>query len=312
MKIAVTATGPTLSDHVEARFGRCAYFLVMDPDSMEFEAIENPNIALGGGAGIQSAQLMADKGVQTVLTGNCGPNAYQVFGAAGIQVIVGVSGVVRDVVEQFKAGAFTSAAGPNVPGHFGTGAGAPGSNTGIGMGGGGMGGGMGRGMGGGGGRGMGRGMGGGGGRGMGRGMGGGGGRGMGRGMGMGGGMGAGMAGVPPPAPYSTPPGTPPQPGPQTSPDQELEMLKAQAQAISDQLRAVNERIGELSRRSTASSLVAAVDSKKCTACGVCVGICPVGAISIGDVAEVDREKCTGCGRCVIECPAGALSLRASS
>ena len=169
MKIAVTSTGPTLDDMMEERFGRCAYFLVIDLDTLEFEALENPNIALGGGAGIQSAQLMADKGVSTVLTGNCGPNAFQTFGAANIQVITGVSGQVRQAVEQYKSGALASTTTPNVQSQFGMGMGG-GMGTGRGMG---MGGG--RGMGGGGGRGMGGG---------GRGMGGGG------GMGMGGGMGA--------------------------------------------------------------------------------------------------------------------------
>lgn len=105
---------------------------------MEFEAFENPNIALGGGAGIQSAQLMADKGVSTVLTGNCGPNAFQTFGAANIQVITGVSGQVRQAVEQYKSGALSNTTTPNVQSHFGMGTG-----RGMGMGGGGMGRGMG-------------------------------------------------------------------------------------------------------------------------------------------------------------------------
>jgi predicted Fe-Mo cluster-binding NifX family protein/ferredoxin len=141
MKIAITSTGPTLDDNVEARFGRCPYFLIIDTDTMQYEAIENPNIALGGGAGIQSAQLMSEKEVKTILTGNCGPNAFNVFGQAGIQVIVGVSGHVRNTVKQFKAGTMTSATGPNVDSHFGTG-----SGRGIGCGGG-MGKGMGRGTG---------------------------------------------------------------------------------------------------------------------------------------------------------------------
>lgn len=156
MKIAITSTGTTLDDNVEARFGRCPYFLIIETDTMEVEPIENPNISLGGGAGTQSAQLMAEKGVSSVLTGNCGPNAFRVFGAASINVITGVSGQVRNAVEQFKAGSLSQAASePNVESHFGMGAG------------GGSGGGMGRGMGG--GKGM--------------------GRGMGRGMGMGRGLG---------------------------------------------------------------------------------------------------------------------------
>ena len=140
MKIAITSTGPSLDDSVEVRFGRCRYFLVIDPDTFESEVIQNPNIDLGGGAGIQSAQLLADKGVTAVLTGNCGPNAFQVFGSAGIKVISGISGKVRDAVGMYKSGAVFSASAPSVQSHFG------------------MGRGMGRDMGMGTGRGMGRGM----------------------------------------------------------------------------------------------------------------------------------------------------------
>jgi predicted Fe-Mo cluster-binding NifX family protein len=141
MKIAVTSTGPTLDDNVEARFGRCPYFLIIETDTMNVEPVQNPNISLGGGAGTQSAQLMAEKGVGSVLTGNCGPNAFTVFGAAGINVITGVTGRVRNAVEQFKSGSMSHSSVPNVESHYG------------------MGGGGGRGMGGGGGRGMGRGQG---------------------------------------------------------------------------------------------------------------------------------------------------------
>ena len=145
-KIAVTSTGPTLDDTVEPRFGRCPYFLIIDPDSFDFEPIQNPNMALGGGAGIQSAQLMANKGVSYVLTGSCGPNAYKIFGAAGIQVLTGITGHVRQAVEQFKAGEIPSTSGPSVQSHFGMG-----RNLGGGMGKG-VGGGSGRGGGMGGGR----------------------------------------------------------------------------------------------------------------------------------------------------------------
>ncbi|MEA2014514.1 MAG: NifB/NifX family molybdenum-iron cluster-binding protein [Thermodesulfobacteriota bacterium] len=123
MKIAVTATGPSLDDHVEARFGRTPYYLFIDTETMEFEATQNPNVAAGGGAGIQSAQMMADHGVQCVLTGNCGPNASRVFGSAGIKFIVGVSGIVRQAVEQFKAGTLVVSDQANVASHFGMGGG---------------------------------------------------------------------------------------------------------------------------------------------------------------------------------------------
>jgi len=183
MKIVVTATGTSLDAQLDPRFGRCAYFLVVETDDLSFEAIENPNAMLGGGAGIQSAQLMAEKSVNFVLTGNCGPNAHQVFSGSGIGVIIGCSGIVKTVIEQFKAGQLKPTNQPNVGSHSGMttsptpSQGQPMQPQQGGM----MGGGMGMGRGG--GRGMGRGMS--QGRGMGRGMGRGGGCGTGRGMGTG-------------------------------------------------------------------------------------------------------------------------------
>jgi len=211
MKIAVSSSGPTLDDSVDAHFGRCVYFLVIDPDTLEFEPIQNPNIVLGHGAGIQSAQLLANKGVTVVLTGNCGPNAFQTFGTAGIQVITGVSGQVREAVRMYKSGGMTSASGPNVQGHFGTGMG--------------------------GGRGMGRGMGMGGG--MGRGMGMGGGRGMESGMGRGMGMGQGVQNVQPTHSTGGPPAG------VTDKKEEIAALKEQAETLKKQMEQITNRVKEL-------------------------------------------------------------------
>jgi len=144
MKIAISATSPSLDAEVDPRFGRCQYFIIVDPQTLEFEAAENTNIMASGGAGIASAQMVANKEVQAVLTGNCGPNAYQALEAAGVQVITGVAGKIRDAIEGYKAGRFQAASQSTGDAHSG-------------MGGMGMGGGMGRGRGG--GKGMGRGMG---------------------------------------------------------------------------------------------------------------------------------------------------------
>lgn len=215
MRIAVSSAGRTLDDSVDTRFGRCAYFLVIDPDTLEFEPIQNPNIALGHGAGIQSAQLLSDQGVTVVLTGNCGPNAFQTFGAAGIQVITGVAGKVREAVRMYKSGELAGASGPNVAGHFGTGmAGGLATGQGTGMGGGmGMGGGRGRGGG------------------MGRGMGMGGGRGM--------GVGQGARGVPPTAQTAGPSsGT-------TGRREEIAALKEKAEALKKQMEEITDRVRKM-------------------------------------------------------------------
>jgi predicted Fe-Mo cluster-binding NifX family protein len=135
MKVAISATAPSLDAEVDPRFGRCPYFIIIDPETMEFEAVENSNAMAAGGAGITTAQMVANKGVGVVLTGNCGPKAYQTLSPAGVQVITGVVGRIRDAVEAYKAGKLQASAEPSVDAHFGMGGGM------------GMGRGMGRGMG---------------------------------------------------------------------------------------------------------------------------------------------------------------------
>ena len=150
MKIAVTSTGPKLDDTMDPRFGRCAYFIIVETDDMSFKAFNNENIALGGGAGIQSAQFVASKGAGVVLTGNCGPNAIQTLSASHVEVFVGQSGTVREAIERHTRGDIKPTSKPNVADHYGMGSGG-GMGRGMGMG---RGGGMGKGMG----QGMGRGM----------------------------------------------------------------------------------------------------------------------------------------------------------
>jgi len=119
MTIAITATGSDLNSQVDPRFGRCQYFIFIDPETLKFESVQNPNISALSGAGIQTAQLVANKGCQTLLTGNVGPNAFQTMQAAGVEVITGVSGLVKDAVERYKKGEFQTTSSPNVSSHFG-------------------------------------------------------------------------------------------------------------------------------------------------------------------------------------------------
>ncbi len=89
MKIAISATEPSLDAAMDQRFGRCAYFVVVEPDTMDSESVPNLTATLGSGAGIQAARLLAEKGVSTVLTGNCGPKAWDTLSAANFKVVVG-------------------------------------------------------------------------------------------------------------------------------------------------------------------------------------------------------------------------------
>lgn len=119
MRVAVSASVASLDSQVDARFGRCPYFVVADPSTMEFDSVENPGGASAQGAGIVTAQMIADKGVEAVLTGNCGPNAYQTLNAAGVQVITGISGTVREALQAYNEGKYRATDAPNVGSHFG-------------------------------------------------------------------------------------------------------------------------------------------------------------------------------------------------
>lgn len=123
MKICVSAVANNLEAKLDPRFGRCLYFVIVDSETMLFEVI--PNMASGatGGAGIQAAQTIAERGVKVVITGNVGPNAFGALSAAGIEIVTGASGIVREVVEKFKKGELQRTDIPTVGGHFGEGRG---------------------------------------------------------------------------------------------------------------------------------------------------------------------------------------------
>jgi len=121
VKIAITATGDTLDDQVDGRFGRCSFFIIYDLEADSFEAVANEAQTAGGGAGVQAVQTVQQQGVEVVLTGNAGPRAVAAFQAAEIQFVTGVSGSVRDAVKNYRSGAYKPADGASVDSHYGIG-----------------------------------------------------------------------------------------------------------------------------------------------------------------------------------------------
>jgi len=107
MKIAVSAAGQNLEARLDPRFGRCSYFLIVDPDTMEFEVFDNDSAALGSGAGVQAAQFVASKGAGAVITGHCGPKAMDVLSASGVKVFAGQDGSAGEVVRAYQNGELT-------------------------------------------------------------------------------------------------------------------------------------------------------------------------------------------------------------
>ncbi len=130
MLLAISCAGPDLSSPVDARFGRCRYLLVLDSETGGYETIENPHMGAAGGAGIRTAQMVVDKGVRAVLTGNMGPNAWNVLSSAGVEIYTGLTGTAESALAAYRQGSLASAASATAKAHSGMGE-APGMTAGL-------------------------------------------------------------------------------------------------------------------------------------------------------------------------------------
>lgn len=114
MRIGIPATDKTLESQVDARFGRCPYFVIVDMETDEVKAIPNAASRASGGAGIQAAQKLVDEGVEAIIGANFGPNAFLTLSHGGIKIFNG-SGTISAVIEQFKKGELQELSDSNVP-----------------------------------------------------------------------------------------------------------------------------------------------------------------------------------------------------
>jgi len=119
MKICITSTQDNINADIDMRFGRCRYFLIIDTDTMNVDAISNESIMESGGAGVKAAQTVAKTGVKTVITGNIGPNAFQTLKAAGINIITGADGTIKEIIDKLKNNEYETIKSPSVGNHFG-------------------------------------------------------------------------------------------------------------------------------------------------------------------------------------------------
>ena len=105
MRIGVSATGRDLDARVDDRFGRCPWFLVIESDSLEFDAVENRHAEEGMGAGMGAAKDLIDARIDVVISGQVGPKAYEVLNAGNIDIFL-VSGnvTVKEALESLKRG----------------------------------------------------------------------------------------------------------------------------------------------------------------------------------------------------------------
>ncbi|CDF57867.1 NifB/NifX family molybdenum-iron cluster-binding protein [Thermobrachium celere] len=104
MRVVISATGKDINDLMDVRFGRCRYFQIHDTEAGEFRVLENEGQKSGGGAGIAAAQQIIDEGVDVVITGSLGPNAFDLINKAGIKAYKCNEMRIKEVIDKFKNG----------------------------------------------------------------------------------------------------------------------------------------------------------------------------------------------------------------
>ncbi len=120
MKIAISIKEKNQDAEIDPRFGRCQYFAIYDIESGHIEIVDNPGAKASSGAGIETAGFIANQGINAVITGNVGPNAYTTLDAGDVDIFAGMSGKASEAIEQYKSGKLNSVQAATVESHHGS------------------------------------------------------------------------------------------------------------------------------------------------------------------------------------------------
>ena len=120
MKITITSRGDGLDSILDPRFGRCAYFIIVDTeDESNLKAIPNGAATAGGGAGIQAAQTVINEDVEAVISGNFGPRAFDALSSAGVKLYTVTAQTVKEALDSFNSGKARLLASASAAAHAG-------------------------------------------------------------------------------------------------------------------------------------------------------------------------------------------------
>ena len=113
MKICFSASGKDEKSMLNPRFGRCSYFLIFDDKDEKWVMVNNQAAPAFRGAGISAAQKIVDLGCKTIVTGNMGPNAFNVMSASGVKIYLGdLEKNVADNLKMYKEGELSELSAP--------------------------------------------------------------------------------------------------------------------------------------------------------------------------------------------------------
>ena len=118
MKIAFTTSGDNLEAPLNPTFGRAPKFLIYDLETGDTSVIDNnQNLNAPQGAGIQSAQTVANSGAQCLISGHCGPKAFRVLSTAGVKIFYCDAISIGAALALYRDGKLKEANAADVEGH---------------------------------------------------------------------------------------------------------------------------------------------------------------------------------------------------
>lgn len=104
MKIVISAAGKTTESLLDMRFGRCEYFQIHDTEGGEVKILENKGQNASGGAGIVASNQLIEEKVDVVITGNLGPNAFELMEKSEIKAYKCENIAISSVLEKYNKG----------------------------------------------------------------------------------------------------------------------------------------------------------------------------------------------------------------
>ena len=119
MSICIVSVGKTLESLVSPRFGRAPYFLILNKEGKLKEVLSNQGIGAMRGAGIAAGQQIVSKGVKILITGNIGPNSFDVLRQSGVEIfLVPFEVTAKEAFLMWNKGKINQIKTPTGPGHF--------------------------------------------------------------------------------------------------------------------------------------------------------------------------------------------------
>ena len=107
MIIAFTAMENSLEAAIDPRFGRAAFYIIVDTTTDDVTIHDNSDgINASNGAGTGAAQTLSEYGVEELYTGRVGPKAADVLDKANIRYHENIVGPVQKILNQIKSGNF--------------------------------------------------------------------------------------------------------------------------------------------------------------------------------------------------------------